>query len=181
MSKIDSNAMMLDPDQASRRLELTAFFGPNAADFLKTYDLLRERAVAIAAGQKPGFTLRGTGFEPAAFFLGPVWFFYRKLWAWAWSIVALIVVLGLLPGNTRFGVGLGAGLAIAARSAYVNHAIAKLAKLRNPQGEIDLQQAALAGGVSKTAGWISGTIFVLLTILGLAAIFLLVRSGEPIR
>ena len=86
---------------------------------------------------KVPFRWSSAGFNAGAFFGGPVWFFYRKLWAWAWGICGLIVVLGLLPLPRGVGVGLGVGLAVAANRLYVGHAIGRLTRLRSVNGVLD--------------------------------------------
>ena len=171
-------AFLRDPDQAARRAELTAFFGPNAGKFLSVYDVLQNDAVTGSG--KPKFRLRGSGFSAPAFFFGPVWFFYRKMWLIAGIIAAGMVVLSLVPGTSRLGAGVGAGLAVMAYRAYVQHAIGKIDKLRGPDGVADLAMVAEAGGVSKLAAWISGTIYGLLALATLVSIYLLVQAGEPI-
>ena len=162
---------MRDPDPLARRCEVSTLFGPHSDKYLALYD----RMYAVAnrpAGEKFKFSFAGNGFNAAAFFLGPVWFFYRKLWVYAWSITALIVVVGLLPVGNRLGLPIGIGLALGANQIYVGHAIATIAKMHKAGGAPSPEQLAKAGGVSTTAGWIAGSCYALLLLLAIASIVL---------
>ena len=158
-----------DPDQTARRAELTAFFGPNADGFLAVYD-------RMVAAQRRGLADRlrpwvGGGFCAPAFFLGFVWFYYRRMWAWAMGFVALMIVLEWVPGTSQVGLVLAIGMALVARRLYVGHAIGTICRLRAltpppEQGSTAFLDALRsAGGVSKSAGWISGGLFVLVTVI----------------
>ncbi len=169
-------AFLKDPDQVSRRAELAAFFGPHAETFLKTYDKLREDTVR-AEGGRPKFRFFGGGFEAAAFFLGPVWFFYRKMWVMAWVVVALLVVAAVLPIASRIGLILSVLLGFLGHRTYVQHAIGKLQTMRLADGTLDPVSLREAGGVSKPAGIVSGTIFGLMWVVGIVAIVYLAMHG----
>ena len=173
-------AFLNDPDQASRRAELAAFFGPHADTFLKAYDKLQADAV-LAQGGRPKFRLYGGGFEVAAFFLGPVWFFYRKMWTIAWVIVALLVGVALLPVGSRLGLITGVLLGFMAHRTYVQHAIGKLQKMRLADGTLDPDALRQAGGVSRQAGIISGVLYCLLCVAGFASIVYLTMHGVDPR
>ena len=102
---------MRDPDPVPRRCEVSTFSGPHSDKDLALY----ERMYAVAnrpAGEKFKFSFEGNGFYAAAFFRGPVWFFYRKLLVYAWSITARIVVVDLLPVGNRLGLPISIGLAL---------------------------------------------------------------------
>jgi hypothetical protein len=159
-------AFLKDPDQPARRAELLAFIGPNPAPFMKTYD----QQVATA-NREPGSKIKfafGSGFLWAPLFLGPVWFFYRKMWGWGLGITGLIVVLGLLPihGN-GVGIGLGAGCAVGGALLYVSQAIRQIEALRAAcgGGPVDLRELAARGGVSKAAGWTAGAAYLVLVLV----------------
>ncbi len=175
-----SDLFFRDPDQDSRRAELRDFFGPNADVFLRTYDRMRTAALAPKGSGSFWTNLRVGGFEPAAFFCGPVWFFYRKMWAWAWGITAFEVIFGVIASllHLRGGFAAGAILSVMAHRAYVDQAMASIAKLRGPSGALDPQAVRMAGGVSKTAGWISGTIYFLLIALTIVGLVLLILHPE---
>ena len=173
-------------DQQARRTELLAFIGPNPKQLMKTYD--QQVAMANRApGEKPAFSF-GRGFIWPVFFIGPVWFFYRKMWSWGTGIMVLVILVGLLPIHSGgLGLGLSAGLSAGGSLLYVNYAVRKIEAMRAARGGglLDLREVAAAGGVSKTAGWIGGTIYGILILLGLfSAVYLILHpeaagSGFP--
>ena len=169
-------AFLKDPDQELRRSELRTFFGPNAETFLRAYDKLREDTPAVSGG-RPKFRLFGGGFEPAAFFLGPVWFFYRKMWLVAWVVVGLMIVAAFIPFRA-VGLILGITLAGMAHRTYVQHAVQKLVAMHNSGSVLTPEAVQAAGGVSKPAGIISGSIYILLWIVGVLSVIFLVSHGE---
>ena len=137
------------------------------------------RTLAVAPKESRGFfeRVRVSGFEVAAFFCGPVWFFYRKMWAWAWGITGLIVVFGVLSSvlHLRGGFAVGAILSVLAHRTYVDHAMTMIGKLRTPGSSLNPGSLRAAGGVSKLAGWVSGSVYfvlVALTVLGLVLLIL---------
>lgn len=171
-------AFLNDPDQEVRRAELRTFFGPNAETFLKAYDRLRSDTPAVPGG-RPKFRLFGGGFEPAAFFLGPVWFFYRKMWLMAWVVVGMLVVVSFIPFRAA-GLIVGITLAGMAHRVYVQYAVQKLTTLHRGGTPVTPDTVAAAGGVSKRAGVISGVIYALFWILGVVSIIYLASHGQSL-
>ena len=171
-----SDLFFKDPDQDSRRAELRDFFGPNADVFLRTYERMRTSALLPKGGGSFWQNLRVSAFEPAAFFFGPVWFFYRKMWAWAWGITAFELIFGYVASllHLRGGFAAGAILAVMAHRAYVDHAMSSITKLRASSGGLDPHSVRMAGGVSKLAGWMSGTVYFLLIALTIVGLWLLI-------
>ena len=171
-----------DPDQLQRREELIAFFGPHADKYLLDYDRLHAGANR-ASGQKIRFNFfGGGGMSGPAFFVGPVWFFYRKMWLYGGILTGLMVLLASLPAFLsvgRLSLPISIGMAIVAKQIYVSHAITTVQKLRGANPAVTLTTLAQAGGVSKTAGWISGVIYALLVIIGIASMVYLVQHGIP--
>ncbi|WP_164981628.1 DUF2628 domain-containing protein [Silvibacterium dinghuense] len=169
-----THQFLLDEDQEARRAELMAFIGPNADKFMPTYDSMRARLVAPAGGKKPKII---RGFVAAAFFLGPVWFLYRKMWMVSLIILGVVVVFALLPipGGNRIGLPIGIALAISGKYTYVEHAMKRIIALRGASPVADLSVLAKEGGVSKPAGYISAAALVGLMILMVA---LVVLSGQ---
>ena len=168
-------AFLADPNQEARRAELRDFFGPNAETFLKAYEKLRA-ATPQVTGQRPKFQMFGGGFEVAAFFLGPVWFFYRKMWLVAWVIVGLMAVLAFIPFRA-VGLSLGLTLAGMAHRTYVTHAVQKLVALHAGNAVVTPAMVQAEGGVSKPAGIVSGVIFGLIYVLAVASIVYLAMHG----
>ncbi len=171
-----------DPDQVSRQAELATFFGPHGAKFLKGYEMQRAMMTRTTGG-KIRYSFLRAGYVWPAFFVGPVWFFYRKMWLWGGILTAVVVVLGLLPIAGRVGFPLGIAMAVGGSSLYLNHAVRTIERLRqaSPNGVVDPQQLAAAGGVSKTAGWIGGVVYGLLLLLALYGIIVAIRTGAPLR
>ncbi|MGI4830827.1 MAG: hypothetical protein ACRYFU_21940, partial [Janthinobacterium lividum] len=118
----------------------------------------------------------------AAFFLGPVWFFYRKMWAYAWGLVALYTVLAFLPSGfgSRFAMPLALATGLFARSGYVIWATIKMELMWRPDGALDPAAIARVGGVSKRAGWISGVIFGVGYVATIAGLIYAVKTGVPV-
>ena len=153
MPESASQRFLQDPNQAERRRELTAFIGPNAQSYLSVYDNM-VREANRPPGTKPKFAAFQSGFNVATFLLGPVWFFYRKLWIWAAALILLYIALGFTPYSSQIGIPLGMALALSAKRFYLLHAISSISKSQST----DSAALAALGGVSRTAGWISGTI-----------------------
>jgi hypothetical protein len=149
-------AFVKDPDQTSRRAELAAFFGPRPEKFLKVYDNM-----ASVANREPGTKAQikffDGGFCWPAFFLGPIWMFYRKMWVYAGIVLAIFFIFTFLPLPPGAGIGLAVAMAFAGARLYVTYAISTVSKLRGDPARI-----AAAGGVSPLAGWVSGIIYVLI-------------------
>ncbi len=170
-----------DPDQIHRREELLAFFGPHADIYLTVYDRLHSTANRVP-GQKFQFNFFGGGLSGPAFFVGPVWFFYRKMWLYGGILTGLMVLLAALPAFLsvgRLSLPISIGIAIGAKQIYVSHAISTIQKLRAANPALTPQTLAQAGGVSKTAGWISGAIYALLLLLGIGGTIYILHHGLP--
>ena len=162
---------MRDPDAAARLADFGAFVGPNVKAFLPAYE--KQRALLNRPpGQKAKFEWGAGGFNAAAFFGGPIWFFYRKMWAWAWGITAALILVGLIPGTSRIGLPVGIGLALGGNQIYIGHAVNRIARMR-AAGHGSVEELQRAGGVSKVAGWIAGIVYALLFALAVYGIVML--------
>ncbi len=161
-----------DPDVEARRAELAAFVGPNAAPFLRMYDRLR------ASPERPRFGAM-LSFVSMAFLLGPCWFFYRRMWVWGWGVLALVVALALLPWMPRtLGAVEAVVFATQGRYAYLTHAFARIERVRGAAATADLDALRREGGVSRTAGWVSGLLYVSVCV---AAVVMFVLAGGEER
>ena len=109
-----------------------------------------------------------SGLSGPAFFVGPVWFFYRKLWVHGAVLTALLLGLALLPIG-KLSLPISLAIAWLAKPVYLSHAIRTIEGLRGTDGRVDLDRAAAAGGVSLTAGWIGGCVYASLCLGGMAA------------
>ena len=160
-----------DSAAARRREEVRAYIGPHADAFMPVLASMQARAAPRPPGQKrPRLRF---GFVAMAFFLGPCWFFYRKLWVWAWALTGLLVALALLPIPSRVGLPVGISLAAFGRQAYLGHALKRIAKLRGGAEFADLDVLRRAGGVSPAAGWISSLVIVALSVVAVGALIVL--------
>ncbi len=171
-----------DPDQMSREAELRDFVGPNAEKFLNAYRKMRP-----GPDGKTRFRIFGEGFCWPAFFLGPVWFFYRKMWTVAWGIVGLLVVtnvLGILAPNLpiqRIGVPLAIIIGGWAFRLYITQAASRLNGMRAANGSVLQPEAVrLAGGVSVTAAWVSSVVYGLLVLLGIIGLIYAAQHGQRV-
>ncbi len=168
-----------DSAAARRREEMRAFIGPHAEAFMPVWTAMQARAAPRTPGEKrPRIKFN---FVAMAFFLGPCWFFYRKLWVWAWALLAVIVVLAFLPITSRIGLPLGICLAMFGRQAYLGHAQKRVAQLRGGAEFADLDVLRRAGGVSPVAGWTSSLLLGALSLIGVASLILLTlaNGGQP--
>ena len=157
-----------DSVESRRRAEMSAFIGPHADAFLPVWASMQARAAPRAPGEKrPKLKL---GFVAMAFFLGPCWFFYRKMWLWAWLLTGLIVLLGFLPIPPTTGAPVGIAFAVFGRQAYLSNAQKRIAKLRGGAEFADLEALRRAGGVSPVAGWVSSGLMVGLFALAIVLI-----------
>ena len=174
------NAFLRDEDQASREAELRDFIGPNADKFLPVY-----RGLRPGPNGRPQIRFFGSGFVAGAFFGGPTWFFYRKLWAVAWTITGLLIFVMVLAYAfptapiSRLGFIVSMVLALSAKRLYMTHAVQQLGRLRQANGVLEPVAVRAAGGVSRTAAWISGSIYGFFTLLGLVATIWLIKQGIP--
>lgn len=168
-----------DSEAARRREEMRAYIGPHAEVFMPVWASMQARAAPRRAGEKrPRARL---GFIAMAFFLGPCWFFYRKMWIWGGALVAVIFALAFVPLTSRIGLPLGIGMAMFGRQAYIGYAQKRIAKLRGGAEFADLDVLRRADGVSPLAGWISGGVLVGLSVLAVAVIatFTFVDASQP--
>ena len=112
-----------------------------------------------------------------AFLVGPVWFLYRKMWLMAVVIIGLLVVLAFLPVTSRASLPLAVVLGLMGRQTYVQHAIGAIQKARRTRAGLDSGTIAHMGACRKQQ--VDQRRHLLLAILAVAAMIVLVRSGQP--
>lgn len=111
------------------------------------------------------------GFNIAAFFLGVVWLFYRKMYSYALMAIALMIVIGVVETLWEIeGFGSSIGLSVAfgvfGNTLYKHHVDKQIAKIRQ-LGNGDLTtELENRGGTNFIAGLIP--LLILLGLIGLA-------------
>ncbi|MDP9196821.1 MAG: DUF2628 domain-containing protein, partial [Pseudomonadota bacterium] len=150
------------------RGELEAFIGPNIHRFMPLFDrMLQKQSPWLLSWSWPGFLVP------------EIWLFYRKMWAIAW-ILAGYSVLVVLSGffehpvldKTINGISIGVSLFLAtqAKALYLNHALAKIHKIReketDPARRLELLKTE--GGTSPKAAKIATAVILSVLFLGVA-------------
>lgn len=138
------------------------FIGPNPDKFIK--------AAGVGAGGK-----QSTTFNWPAFFIGPIWLFYRKLYLWGACLLLVPVVLVVIfPQLSKVSFGYGVLLGLLGHKIYMNHATSKIGKIKKLDLSDDEFKDRLkkAGGTSP-AGAVFGVVItvalIVLPILGAMA------------
>ena len=173
------DSFLQDPAYSERRKELAFFVGPNAEKFLAAYDAQIQQRKDYFETKKIKF-FQWSFFTWPAFFTGPVWFFYRRMWAWGWGITIGLIVLALIPGINRISFPIGIMLGAIAKRVYIDYAMRQINAL-HASGNATEPALIAAGGVSTKAGWIAGVIFVIYMILSIAGLIYLGTHGAPLR
>lgn len=114
------------------------------------------------------------GFNIAAFFLGVVWLFYRKMYSYGFMAIGLIVVIGMVEILLGIkGSGTSIGLAVLfgmfGNTLYKHHVdqqIAKIRQLRRGSANTELESR---GGTNLLAGAILLTIWLGLIALAISS------------
>ena len=110
------------------------------------------------------------GFNIAAFFLGVVWLFYRKMYSYGFMSIGLIVVIGMVEiilgiESSGANIGLAVAFGMFGNTLYRHHVDQQIAKIRqfgNSNVNTELENR---GGTNIVAGSILLVIW-----LGLAAL-----------
>lgn len=153
----DLLALAESPDQEGVRADLAAFFGPKADRFLAKYErMFRTKKL-----------FRRSSWNWPVFFLNYTWFFYRKMYLAGAVIVGLPLAFSLLLPDDRGFSGAALVFALLADNSYVSHALKQVIKARalGLQGAERAAYLQKRGGVSKLAGGIALTVWILFTAL----------------
>ena len=110
------------------------------------------------------------GFNIAAFFLGVVWLFYRKMYSYGFMAIGLIVAIGMVEiflgiESSGANIGLAVAFGMFGNTLYRHHVDQQIAKIRqfgNSNVNTDLENG---GGTNIVAGSILLVIW-----LGLVAV-----------
>jgi hypothetical protein len=117
----------------------------------------------------------------AVFFGGFVWFFYRKMYMWGAFLILVPVVLAVLyPSLSSYSF---ASFAVFSKHLYISTAIGRILKadelgLTGAERSDYLQRA---GGVSLTAGIITGVLAIACTIFAILAAYGAYLDATPLR
>lgn len=153
---------LIDPlNQADVAADLANFFGPNAEIYLNHYGrMVREQKTYPWSWHWPGF------------FTGYVWFFYRRMYAIASTILILpLILFALLPGAGASGAVIALG-AVHAKSLYVHHAFRHILKADRAglAGDQRVWYLRSKGGVSRAAATFAGLFFAVTILIAILAI-----------
>ncbi|HEX8527119.1 DUF2628 domain-containing protein [Allosphingosinicella sp.] len=146
--------------------ELAAFIGPNAERFEHSWMETRRKIVDGKGGIAASFCWPALLFSFA-------WFFYRKMWILGGILLAAPAALALLDVNPGASLGGALAMALFGKSIYVQHAVGRIADIRERRGGD--RELALAGGVSTLGGAGGGLILA----LGSAALVYSMVEGWP--
>ena len=114
------------------------------------------------------------GFNIAAFFLGVVWLFYRKMYSYGFMSIGLIVVIGMVEiilgiESSGANIGLAVAFGMFGNTLYKHHVdqqIAKIRQLGNSNVNTELENR---GGANIVAGSILLVIWLGLVALAISA------------
>ncbi|MEG1092304.1 MAG: DUF2628 domain-containing protein [Acinetobacter sp.] len=114
------------------------------------------------------------GFNIAAFFLGVVWLFYRKMYSYGFMAIGLIVAIGIVEiflgiESSGANIGLAVAFGMLGNTLYKHHVdkqIAKIRQLGNGNLKTELENR---GGTNLVAGTILLVIWLGLVALAISA------------
>ena len=114
------------------------------------------------------------GFNIAAFFLGVVWLFYRKMYSYGFMSIGLIVVIGMVEiilgiESSGANIGLAVAFGMFGNTLYKHHVDQQIAKIRqfgNSNVNTELENR---GGTNIVAGSILLVIWLGLVALAISA------------
>ena len=114
------------------------------------------------------------GFNIAAFFLGVVWLFYRKMYRYGFMAIGLIVVIGMVEillgiESSGANIGLAVAFGMFGNTLYKHHVDQQIAKIRqfgNSNVNTELENR---GGTNIVAGSILLVIWLGLVALAISA------------
>lgn len=114
------------------------------------------------------------GFNIAAFFLGVVWLFYRKMYSYGFMAIGLIVVIGIVEiflgiESSGANIGLAVAFGMFGKTSYKHHVDQQIAKIRqfgNSNVNTELENR---GGTNIVAGSILLVIWLGLVALAISA------------
>ncbi len=132
----------------------------------KYQSFYREKFEGLEAPKPKG------GFNIAAFFLGAIWLFYRKMYAYGFAYIGFVIVSGIVTAmlnvsesvDRAISIGFAVTMGLCGNGLY-KHFIDKKIKENN----LSAEQAQAMGGTNPIAAW---SLFIFIILLIGTAIFL---------
>ena len=114
------------------------------------------------------------GFNIAAFFLGVVWLFYRKMYSYGFMAIGLIVVIGMVEillgiESSGANIGLAVAFGMFGNTLYKHHVDQQIAKIRQFGSSNVNTELENRGGTNIVAGSILLVIWLGLVALAISA------------
>ncbi|MEJ5032323.1 DUF2628 domain-containing protein [Acinetobacter sp. MYb177] len=114
------------------------------------------------------------GFNIAAFFLGVVWLFYRKMYSYGFMAIGLIVVIGMVEiilgiESSGANIGLAVAFGMFGNTLYKHHVDKQIAKIRQLGSGSVNTELENRGGTNLIAGSILLVIWLGLVALSISA------------
>ena len=114
------------------------------------------------------------GFNIAAFFLGVVWLFYRKMYSYGFMVIGLIVVMGMVEillgiESSGANIGLAVAFGMFGNTLYRHHVDQQIAKTRQLGSGSVNTELENRGGTNIVAGSILLVIWLGLVALAISA------------
>ena len=114
------------------------------------------------------------GFNIAAFFLGVVWLFYRKIYSYGFMAIGLIVVIGMVEiilgiESSGANIGLAVAFGMFGNTLYKHHVDQQIAKTRQLGSGSVNTELENRGGTNIVAGSILLVIWLGLVALAISA------------
>ena len=114
------------------------------------------------------------GFNIAAFFLGVVWLFYRKMYSYGFMAIGLIVAIGIVEillgiESSGANIGLAVAFGMFGNTLYKHHVDQQIAKIRQFGNSSVNTELENRGGTNIVAGSILLVIWLGLVALAISA------------
>ena len=114
------------------------------------------------------------GFNIAAFFLGVVWLFYRKMYSYGFMSIGLIVVIGMVEiilgiESSGANIGLAVAFGMFGNTLYMHHVDQQITKIRQLGSGSVNTELENRGGTNIVAGSILLVIWLGLVALAISA------------
>ncbi|WP_336956462.1 DUF2628 domain-containing protein [Acinetobacter johnsonii] len=114
------------------------------------------------------------GFNIAAFFLGVVWLFYRKMYSYGFMAIGLIVAIGIVEillgiESSGANIGLAVAFGMFGNTLYKHHVDQQIAKIRQFGNSNINTELENRGGTNIVAGSILLVIWLVLVALAISA------------